>query len=425
MIGVRTLITSTLLIGFTLLVGIACVIALASTLTQARISGLAIDGVALNIWKLDSIREQWASLRQQQRQQSDELANSDKERLALIRLQSVAIENFNSADETLSDLIQTLSFRIQSVDSQLASTLNSDATPQEKVARLNALQSALRANTELGLASLLDQIGRAYELYRAELGKKQSAQAQLNALVQRIESLQKALRGSQESLKAVFGSIKGNLDEPTRARIENALYELNPSNSRISRLMNGLITLQPDVLALSLVILMGILGSSLQILHSFFRAHRVEPIGSYFLRISVGAIAALVIFIVAKAGIPVIADASKLSGDAPINPYFISFLAIITGLLSERAIITVQNQGERFFSSGTSEPARWARVDLEPDMQQQNLTAKTLADYLGIPEADVKKILRGQERADFAQQRTIAIYLRRSIRDLFTDIPPA
>ena len=45
---------------------------------------------------------------------------------------------------------------------------------------------------------------------------------------------------------------------------------------------------------------------------------------------------------------PVIADASQLGSDAPMNPYFVSFLAIISGLMSENAIMMVQAQGAKF-----------------------------------------------------------------------------
>ena len=84
--------------------------------------------------------------------------------------------------------------------------------------------------------------------------------------------------------------------------------------------MNWLLVMPPDILTLVLVISMGILGSALQMTHALFRQNRIERPGAYFLRLGVGAITALVIFIVAKAGVPVIADASRLGGDAPINP---------------------------------------------------------------------------------------------------------
>jgi p-aminobenzoyl-glutamate transporter AbgT len=44
-----------------------------------------------------------------------------------------------------------------------------------------------------------------------------------------------------------------------------------------------------------------------------------------------------------KAGVPIVADASKLGGDTPINPYFVSFLAIISGLMSEKGIASLRS----------------------------------------------------------------------------------
>src|SRR5207248_7160873 len=91
-------------------------------------------------------------------------------------------------------------------------------------------------------------------------------------------------------------------------------------------------------------------------------------ISGYLLRISLGAITALVMFIVAKAGVPVITDASRLGGDAPINPYFVAFLAIVSGLLSENALANVQAQGEKLLGQGPAAPHRWARRHLTPEL---------------------------------------------------------
>lgn len=421
----RNVVTSIFLIVFTLFIGITCVVALASTLTQARISSFAIDGVPLSIWKLDTVREQWAAVRSQQTGQSAELAKSEIQRLDLNARQATMIAKYNAAKTNLIQLIQTLYYRIQNAEPNLASVLDSDVDISEKMARINASYTSLRGKTELGIDELLSTIENTHKAYRQNASDGQALAVEQNSLIEKIETLRKGISSSQESLKAVFGPIKADMDGPTRARIENALYELNPTADFVGRLMNKFVTVQPDVLALSLVLLMGILGSCLQILHSFFRAHRIEAPGSYFLRISVGAITALVIFIVSKAGIPVIADTSKLGGDAPINPYFVSFLAIISGLLSERAIVTVQNQGERFFASGTESPDRWARDDLTPRLQSQSVTTQALADYLHSTESNTASILRGEEKANAEQQRTIAIFLRSTVRDLFTDMPPS
>jgi hypothetical protein len=190
-------------------------------------------------------------------------------------------------------------------------------------------------------------------------------------------------------------------------------------------MINKLVTAQPEVLTLSLVIMMGVLGSSLQITNSYFRGSRDSDVGNYFLQVCVGAIAALVIFVVAKAGVPVITDTSKIGGDAPINPYFVSFIAVISGLLSERAIASVQNQGERFFGPSTpEEPSRWLRQDFTTQMKDQKLSAEALAAYLGISDKTAEAIMKGDQKADPHQQKLISVYLRQNPRDIFTDLPP-
>ena len=125
---------------------------------------------------------------------------------------------------------------------------------------------------------------------------------------------------------------------------------------------------------------------------------RRREIGGYFLRLGVGAMTALVIFIVAKAGVPVIADASRLGGDASINPYFVSFIAIISGLLSENAIANIQAQGARIFGGVGGNVDRWIRQDVSSDLAAQNLTLPGLASHLGHDETSVDKMLKGKEK---------------------------
>ena len=342
-------VTNAVLIAFTLCIGISCVIILAATLTQTRISSVTIDGVPVSIWKLDSIREQWASLRAQVASQSDEIRKAGDQRLELSDKKSRVSAEANSAQQILSQHVENLSYKVQKADADLYNFLISDFDISDKIARINASDAALRSNPDLHVAELLDSIQKAYTAYVGFNSEAKGLEVQINSVIQKTDALKQGLTTTQDSINAIIGSTKVNkggsdsankteLDEQTRTRIENALYELNPNNSALSTLMNTLVLLQPDVLALSLVLLMGILGSSLQILNSIFSANRTEvvdsdTIGNYILRISVGAITALVIFIVSKAGVPVITDTTKLGGDAPINPYFVSFLAIISGLL--------------------------------------------------------------------------------------------
>jgi hypothetical protein len=91
-----------------------------------------------------------------------------------------------------------------------------------------------------------------------------------------------------------------------------------------------------------------------------------EKVGGYLRRLDIGAMTALV---VAKACIPVIADASAHGWDAAINPYFVSLIAIISGLLSQNAVADIQAQGARFFGRATRHVDRRTRGDVLTDLQ--------------------------------------------------------
>jgi hypothetical protein len=159
-----------------------------------------------------------------------------------------------------------------------------------------------------------------------------------------------------------------------------------------------MLRLPPKMMSLVLVVLIGILGRSLQLTHQLFVRNETESIGVYALRLSLGAITALVIFIVVKAGVPIVADASKLGGDTPINPYFVSFLAIISGLMSEKGIASVRAQAGKYFDSGTNETLRWARAELREAVAQTRRTPAHLAKSLDASETNSTTGFREKSR---------------------------
>jgi len=62
-IRVTDVFVGVLLVLLTLLISAVAVIVLSCTLTQGRMSSLSIDGVTLNIWKLNAIRQDWSDAR--------------------------------------------------------------------------------------------------------------------------------------------------------------------------------------------------------------------------------------------------------------------------------------------------------------------------------------------------------------------------
>jgi predicted nucleic acid-binding Zn-ribbon protein len=399
-----------------------CVIVLSSTLTQTRLSTITVDGVNLSIWKLDSVGRQWAGIRRLIQSQSAQLAETQRDRVEKSARANNAQQRFLAQKIDYEQMLQEFHDRIAGIDPQLAGVIEKKPYP-EQTGYIKAAKGQLHASHP-ELDATIASIEAASDALAKTEAERDAAQINFDVVTQKIKDLTDGIGQDTKSLDTVFDLIKPNIDQESRSRVENAMYELYFDTNFTSVVLKPIITAPTDLLILSLVILMGILGSALQMTYAYFVKNQTMSVGGYFLRLSVGAITALVIFIVAKAGVPVVADTSRLGGDAPINPYLVSFLAIISGLLSENAIASVQAQGAKFFGAGTDGPDRWTRSDLTGDLQAQNLSLTDLAAYLGVGEDVAAAQLKGEAKIAAAQQKVIAIYLRRNPRDIYTDIPP-
>jgi hypothetical protein len=418
----RQVVTSVLLVLFTTAVGLLCILVLACTLTQARLTTISVDGVNIGIWKLDDTRTQWKKLRDRMHDQSEALFKAKQD---LDEAQQKLADNestYRPARTPLDAELQALRTAILTSDPELAKAMV--GSPAEQISLLETAKGRL-LQTHSDLQETINRIADLDKTYEPVYTERMKLEAKATAKKEEVRALNDSLTSLQDSLDGLFRQFSTKpLDDPTRVRVENALFELY-SGKILGSSMNWLLVMPPDILTLALVILMGVLGSALQMTHALFRQNRIERPGAYFLRLGVGAITALVIFIVAKAGVPVIADASRLGGDAPINPYFVSFLAIISGLMSENAIMMVQAQGAKFFASETAaDPQRWARFDLHDTFAKANRSPNNVRQLLNAEDAQFEGWISGKDALPGAAQIMIAGVLGMSQRELFTDIPP-
>jgi hypothetical protein len=414
-------IASAILVAATVLLASCCIFILSTVLTQARLSSIAIDGVSLSIRRLVAVGDQWATTRDQIRDEM-QLRNEARNKRIQLNARSTNAENELSAKkERLDNLLEMLHRRGDASEPAIAAVNGKDYPNQ--IGAIQQLRLRLHADRP-ELDAGIDEIMKAHADYTSAERARDSAKADVQVVDQSIKDLSDSIDGDTKSLTSVFDLIKVGIDAQSREKVENALYELFFNRQFTTSVTTDFITMQPDNLTLLLVIFMGVLGSALQITHAYCVKNQPVTVQMYLLRISLGAITALVMFIVAKAGVPVITDASRLGGDAPINPYFVAFLAIISGLLSESALANVQAQGLRFLGQGVAGPDRWARRDLTPDLPGQGLSAASLAAYLGVSNETAADMLKGKDKMDGDQQKLVAIYLRADPRDLFTDIPP-
>lgn len=418
-------VTSTLLIIFTLVVALSCIVILSSTLTQTRVATLSIDGINVGIRKLDHVGRQWAVVPRRLEKQSARLETAQSTFADVSGKATVTEINRKTRRAVMESSLVQFYRTIESVDPALAAQIHNKGYA-DQIGFIRAAKVRLHAEHpeyDTPIKSLEEAFDRMVSADRDDA----TAQAEKTGAKQQVDLLTASIDDTKAALANIFSRIKPELKDEERARIENALYELNINNfddGIFNRFTYRMLTMPPDLLTLGLVILMGILGSALQITHAYFMKNQIQTVGGYFQRISVGAITALVIFIVAKAGVPVIADPSRLGGESPINPYFVSFLAIVSGLLSENAIANVQAQGAKFFGGEAAESKRWSRHDLTADLQAQNIPLTDFAEYLGVDEEAATAILKGEQVIEPAQQKVVAICLRKTPRELFTDIPP-
>ena len=130
-------------------------------------------------------------------------------------------------------------------------------------------------------------------------------------------------------------------------------------------------------------------------------------------------------FIIAKAGVPILADTSKIGGNAPLNPYFISLLAVVSGLMSDRAMATIRNVASSLLKGvgGADYSQRYSRVELDEALTAASRNLDGLAQLLGTSVEETKKHFSGKEMVPPDRQKLISAYLGRPIRELFSDLP--
>jgi hypothetical protein len=174
-----------------------------------------------------------------------------------------------------------------------------------------------------------------------------------------------------------------------------------------------------QILVLQLTIVMGMLGSVLTMTWSFIKNDSGFTFRRFVILPFVGAMSAFIIFVFIKAG-----QLTLTAGSATdqLNPFVLSFVGIISGLLSERAYSRMAEVGGSFFRVD-EEKARYG-LGLREMLTSSGMTEEELAAYLRLSTEETAAIIDGKTGATALQQQLVAASLRRSARELFTDLPP-
>lgn len=174
-----------------------------------------------------------------------------------------------------------------------------------------------------------------------------------------------------------------------------------------------------EVLVMILTMVMGVLGSVVTMTWSFVRQDTGYSLRRMLLLPFVGGMSAFVILVFLKAG-----QLTLTAGESndPLSPFVLSFVGIVSGLLSERAYARMSEVGSNFFAVNEDVP-RWG-IRLESELAAQNMQYQDVARYLQTDPVKAKDIIDGNAPASLGEQRLIAACLRADPREIFTDQPP-
>lgn len=329
------------------------------------------------------------------------------------------------------------------IDGYLAALLDSEPKKRENI-QSTSLSRSMNFQDEYGKTKAIlsnieyveinsyvrDQINQASDALKTiavNLSDRQSTQDYLNYTSLKIDRLSREQADLHHNGHAVDDQIK-------RYLVSFSYFEGIETRPIIGYLIPDFSKMPPDTLTLILVLAMGALGGTIHLSRRHLRAvdntnnETIQP--SYYLfRPFLGAITALSVFILVKAGVLVASIPSPEGETANLSPFFISFLGIISGLLAEQALETIERVGQRFFtSSETAEPARWAYglaeamkgVDATNATYDKNL--KELSTILEKSEDQISKWAKEEDKVPANFQKLIAAFFHLPLRTLFSDL---
>jgi hypothetical protein len=166
-----------------------------------------------------------------------------------------------------------------------------------------------------------------------------------------------------------------------------------------------------------LVVLMGCLGGMISVIRCYVDASLPDPsVGEFFYRPAIGALVALGIYVLFKAGQLMLGASTPGSGgEAGTGAFLAAFLGIISGLSARDAIGAIDAAASRMWQRGN-----FVYVYKIADDKISDAERGGLLKLLGIDGDTWKVWLAGRTPIPRATAQRVADYLRLDMRDIFT-----
>ena len=230
-------------------------------------------------------------------------------------------------------------------------------------ADLSAQGLTQRINTLVGRAGLAPVDQQAVVGLRAQVRQLAGQEAELDdrgAERAQLVARQRLVGGQvAESNRRIFALQQSVVpDYEHFARIRGEAYALkNLSPLGVSAfLAQG----HPSLLSTSLVLLMGALGSLLYLFPAYLNRQQPVTMAEIVVRLIFGMCAALAFYVLANAaiaGFSIASSVQQATTSATLNPFTVSLVGIVAGVMSEDIAKWIQDRGRGIFTQGGAMPA--------------------------------------------------------------------
>ncbi len=242
---------------------------------------------------------------------------------------------------------------------------SADMSTQALSQRINALaaQPSLSAEDRQGAATLAADV-TALEQQEAAIAASSGERATL-AAQQRLIGEQVAQSDSQ--IQALQARVVPEHHHYTRIRNEARSLQTLSVFGVSAYLAQG----HPALVSTFLVLLMGALGSLLYLFPAYLNRPQPVTMAEIFVRLIFGMCAALAVYVLANAlasfSVGSVSQAQLTTTSATLNPFTVSLIGIVAGIMSEDIAKWIQDRGRGIFAQGgpVQRPAA-AAADAEP-----------------------------------------------------------
>jgi hypothetical protein len=415
----------TVLAILVLLAAFSAVIFFSAAQFQSRVAELTLNGAPLTIWRINAFRDEFVSWRKDLEGLRNIIKNGQQKLAESKGEIPLRQANQLNLETHLIDDIVALKTKL------IAASPNKTVSSSQEEHGISSLVTdvELLMNTD----ALRSQYGNDVQDFKKRVNELNDSRTKINMSVAELEGVNANISLAQDTLKErveAAAKLFGNGNTTPAPELVERITNITAELEALSKVWRGIIydtaLWTNDMLVLLLLISMGVLGAALNLLAIFFTDDKESlSFGEYPLRLAFGAVLAIVMFIIAKAGVPILADTSKIGGNAPLNPYFISLLAIVSGLMSDRSMAAIRNVANNILQSvgGVEFTARYTRVVLDDALKTANRDVVGLSRLLGLDEPETRKLFSGNDVVSPDRQKLISAYLALPARELFTDQP--